>query len=165
MADLVSHVACGLIVKGATRGPLTSAMIAGTILPDIGARVPALGFSALGKLGIEIPTTFSYIFEALHMPLGLLLACYLISLVFVVEQRRTAFLNLLGGAGLHLALDLAQHHLGVGYLLLFPFSTADFEFGWIGTEATVYAAPALGPAAWFFWRIRTGSQRSSAEES
>ena len=54
---------------------------------------------------------------------------------------------------------MMQDHLGVGYLLAFPFSTWDFEFGWIGSEATVYLAPVFGALALgFWWRRMQGSR-------
>ena len=70
MADLITHMACGLVVKGATRGPYTAALVAGTVLPDLGARVPAMGFSALAKAGAAVPPEVPYAFEVLHMPSG-----------------------------------------------------------------------------------------------
>ena len=154
MADLITHMATGLVVKGATRGPYAGAMVAGTVLPDLGARVPAMGFSALAKSGISIPPEIPYAFEVLHMPLGMLLMCFSIALFFDPSQRTGIFLNLLGGCCLHLGLDLTQDHLGVGYLLAYPFSTWDFEFGWMGSEATVFFAPIAGLLSIGFWRWR-----------
>ena len=112
MADLITHMACGLVVKGVTRGNYTGALVAGTVLPDLGARVPAMGFSALAKAGVSIPPEVPYAFEVLHMPLGMILMCLLIALWFVPEQRPGIFLNLVAGCGLHLGLDLLQDHLG-----------------------------------------------------
>jgi len=49
---------------------------------------------------------------------------------------------------LHLALDVLQSHHGAGYMLMFPLATGSFEFGWIGSEATVpFALPLSGLAA------------------
>jgi hypothetical protein len=158
VADLMTHLATGLVCKGATRGRYTSVLLAGTVLPDVGARVPALLFSALGKAGIETPHELTFAFEILHMPIGILLVCYALSLCFVASLRRPVFTNLLAGATLHLLLDLAQGHLGVGYLLAYPFSTVDFEFGWIGTEATVKIAPVVFSLSLLFWWFRRGSQ-------
>ena len=76
------------------------------------------------------------------------------ALFFDPSQRTGIFLNLLGGCCLHLGLDLTQDHLGVGYLLAYPFSTWDFEFGWMGSEATVFFAPIAGLLSIGFWRWR-----------
>lgn len=162
MADLVTHLATGLGFKGVTRGRNTSILLAGTVLPDVGARVPALLFSALGKAGIKTPHELTFAFEILHMPIGIVLVCYAISLCFKARLRKSAFVNLLLGATLHLLLDLTQGHLGVGYLLAFPFSVSDFEFGWIGTEATVKIAPVVFGMSVLFWRFRRGSQQHQA---
>jgi hypothetical protein len=148
-------MATGLVVKAGTRGPFTAALVAGTVLPDLGARVPSMGFSALAKAGADVPPEIPYAFEVLHMPLGMLLMCWIIACFFTAEQRRPVFLNLLAGCFLHLALDLTQDHLGVGYLLGFPFSTADFELGWMGSEATVLLAPVFAACALGLWWVRT----------
>ena len=160
MADLITHMACGLVVKGATRGRYTGALVAGCVLPDLGARVPAMGFSAMAKGGVPIPPEIPYAFEVLHMPIGMLLMCLIVALCFVPEQRSGIFLNLLGGCLLHLGVDLMQDHLGVGYLLAFPFSTWDFELGWMGSEASVHLAPAIGAAALAFWWWRMRDSRT-----
>lgn len=164
MADLVTHMATGLLFKAGTRGPYTAALVAGTVLPDLGARVPAMGFSALAKSGVSIAPEIPYAFEVLHMPVGMAFLCLLISCFFTEEQRTGVFLNLLGGCLLHLALDLTQDHLGVGYLLGFPFSTADFELGWVGTEATVLWAPLFGLVALVLWRRRLGAAHPDPQE-
>ena len=164
MADLVTHMATGLLFKAGTRGPYTAALVAGTVLPDLGARVPAIGFSALAKSGVPIAPEIPYAFEVLHMPLGMVILSLLIACFFTEEQRVGVFFNLFGGCLLHLALDLTQDHLGVGYLLGFPFTTADFEFGWMGTEATVLWAPLFAVVAVVAWRKRLGPARRDLQE-
>jgi len=154
-------MASGLAVKAGTRGPHTAALVAGTVLPDLCARVPSMAFAALAKSGVSIAPEIPYAFEVLHMPVGMLLLCLLIACFFEPEQRRSVFFNLLAGCFLHLALDLTQDHLGVGYLLGFPFTTADFELGWLGSEATVLWAPLFALVAGGLWwlRQRAGSAR------
>ncbi len=154
MADLITHMATGLVFKAGTRGKYTAALVAGTVLPDLGARVPAIGFSALAQSGVPIAPEIPYAFEILHMPVGMLFLCLLIACFFDPLQRSAVFLNLFGGCLLHLAFDLTQDHLGVGYLLAFPLSTADFELGWMGTEATVLWAPLFAIASVVLWRWR-----------
>jgi len=147
-------MASGLAVKAGTRGPHTAVLVAGTVLPDLCARVPSMGFSALAKSGVSVAPEIPYAFEVFHMPFGMLLLCLLIACCFEAEQRRSIFLNLLAGCFLHLALDLTQDHLGVGYLLGFPFTTVDFELGWLGSEATVLWAPLFALLAGGLWWIR-----------
>ena len=78
MADLITHMASGLAVKAGTRGPHTAVLVAGTVLPDLCARVPSMGFSALAKSGVSVAPEIPYAFEVFHMPFGMLLLCLLI---------------------------------------------------------------------------------------
>ena len=156
MADLLTHMASGVAVKAMTRGPYAAALIAGTVLPDLGARVPAMGLSALAKKGASIAPEWAYAFEVLHMPLGMILMSFVLAGLFHPDQRRAVFWNLLAGCGLHLLVDLTQSHMGVGYLLGFPLSTWDFELGWMGTEATVLWSPWFMLTAIVLWRWRRG---------
>ena len=101
---------------------------------------------------VDVPSLLIYGWDPLHTPVGMLLSAYAISLLFVAEQRVGIFWNLLGGMLLHMAIDLLQSHLGVGYPLLFPFSTRAFELGVIGSEATVPLALPLALLAAWAWR-------------
>ena len=107
----------------------------------------------------QIPEWSCYVWAPLHLPLGIALVSYVVASLFPEAQRRTAFLNLACGGALHLAVDVLQRHFGMGYLLLVPFSDWDFEFGWMGSEATVTVVPWLLPltalAAWARWRRPT----------
>jgi hypothetical protein len=76
-----------------------------------------------------------------HTPAGLLLLSALISEFFSAPMRRLVFLSLLGGAALHLFLDLFQKHSGGGYYRFFPFSWRKFEFGLIAPDASLYLLP------------------------
>ena len=73
--------------------------------------------------------------------------------------------NLLGGMLLHMAIDLLQSHLGVGYPLLFPFSTHAVELGLIGSEATVPLALPLAVLAVWVWRRGQPADVPSAESA
>ena len=75
-----------------------------------------------------------------------------LALLFPEAHRRQVLIALLGGMALHMGLDLLQDHLGQGYLLGFPFVRGSFELGWIGSEATVPAAPFLLALAFWSWR-------------
>ena len=99
-----------------------------------------------------MPSVATHGWEPMHQPVGLVVLAYLLCM-FVPELIRLAvFWNLLGGMVLHMALDLLQNHHGVGYMLVFPFSTWGFEFACIGSEATVWVAPFLAFLAWRYRR-------------
>jgi len=151
VADLVTHAAVGLLLKSMTARRHTAVFIAGTLLPDLLSRLPSMICSA-ARVVVEVPSLLIYGWDPLHTPAGMLLSSYAISLLFAAEHRRGVFLNMLGGMLLHMAVDLLQSHLGVGYPLLFPFSTHAFELGLIGSEATVPLAIPLAILAWVVWR-------------
>ncbi len=154
MADLVTHMATGFLVKAVTRKGHTATLVLGTVLPDLVARAPGLVFARLREGGAPIPETFVHGPQVAHMPLGMLALGTLLALLFREKDRLEAWKNLVGGLFLHLALDLCQDHMGVGYMLFYPFSTHDFELGWFGSEATVLWAPWLAPlsVALWWWR-------------
>ena len=145
MADLVTHgcvaVLVGLRAKSARWVPT---FVAGSCLPDL-SRVPAMFLTKLRYDHPAIPEWSCYIWGPLHVPIGVALESYLVALLFAEADRRMAFRNLLLGGFLHLGVDLLQFHFGMGYMLFFPFSTWDFEFGLIGSEATVPLVPILLP--------------------
>ena len=151
MADLVTHMATGFLVKAATRKGHTATLVLGTVLPDLVARAPGLVFARLREAGAPIPETFVHAPQVAHMPLGMLALGTVLALLFHEPDRLAAWKNLVGGLFLHLALDLCQDHMGVGYMLAYPFSTWDFELRWLGSEATVLWAPWLGPLSVGLW--------------
>ncbi|MCB9793682.1 MAG: metal-dependent hydrolase [Alphaproteobacteria bacterium] len=149
MADLVTHIATALLWKAGSRRPNTGVLVVGVALPDLAGRAPTmLAARVSGAGGPELPDAIVYGAGVLHMPLGFVAMCLVLSALVVPRDREAVFVGLLGGCALHLALDLLQHHVGVGYPLLFPLSAWHFELGWIGSEDTVpWALPALGLAA------------------
>jgi hypothetical protein len=157
MADLLTHACAAILVKAALRHPrMVPTFVAGTCLPDLLGRVPPMALARARWDLPWIPEWTVYVFAPLHVPAGIAAAAYLASFAFSPGRRPCAFRNLLGGGMLHLAVDLLQRHFGVGYLLLFPFSTTDLELGLLGSEDTVLLVPALVPAtiAIAFWRWR-----------
>lgn len=155
MADLFTHASIAVLVRLYQRDPRgVATFVAGTCLPDL-ARVPATLLTRLRWDFPHIPEWLCYVWAPLHLPAGMLGASFLTALVFREDRRRTAFVNILAGSLLHLFVDLFQAHLGLGYLLFFPLSEWDFEFGLIGSETTVMWAPFLVPftafAAWWRW--------------
>lgn len=156
MADFLTHLVSALLPAALCRRVPVGPFALGAVLPDLGSRVPSLALEALRRGGVSVPEVLSHPFSVFHTPLGGIAAVILISSAVVEEQRRRARRWMLAGLGLHWALDLVQNHYGNGYMLLFPFSTWDWELGWVGAEATVPYAPALAlvtALAWA-WRLR-----------
>ena len=156
MADLFTHACVAVIARlPQANHRWVATFVAGSCLPDV-ARVPSMVLTRLRWDLPQIPEWSCYVWAPLHLPIGIALESYCVSLFFPEAQRRTAFANLALGGALHLAVDLLQTHFGMGYLLFFPFSEWDFEFGWLGSEATVLIVPWLLPltglAAWLRWR-------------
>ena len=100
-------------------------------------------FTALGALWSGLPAALRVCWEPFHQPVGMVLFSMLLALAFRPGRQGLAFGALLLGMGLHLGVDLLQHHMGVGYLLLYPFSSWHWELGVLGSEDTVWAAPVL----------------------
>lgn len=158
MADLITHACTALLWKSATNGPRVAVFVAGTCLPDYLSRVPSMGFTVARWYVPWMSEAWVYMWGPLHMPAGILIYSWMFGYLFPADRRREAVVNLAGGGLLHMAVDVLQTHYGVGYLLLFPFSTWDWEAGLIGSEDTVRIVPFLLPltglAAWARWRRR-----------
>jgi hypothetical protein len=154
VADLVTHTCVAYLAKAIPNRPHIATFVLGTCLPDLLGRVPSMGLTVLRWALPAIPEWTIYVWVPFHMPIGVALSSFLLAFAFPAPVRRVASLNLLGGGLLHLAVDLLQHHFGVGYLLLFPFSWWDFELGWIGSEDTVKLVPVLVPLTLAVWAWR-----------
>ena len=154
MADLVTHSALAVMLKASTRGALPAVFVLGTVLPDLCSRVPAISLGYVHVHIARLPSVATHGWQPLHQPLGMLLLSYLVAMMFQESARRAVFANLLGGMALHLLVDLLQDHHGAGYLIGFPVWTGSFEFGLIGSEATVWWAVPLAIAAWALTRTR-----------
>lgn len=155
MADLLTHGAAAVLVKAGTRWRMAPVFVAGSLAPDMMSRAPAIAMGWVHRELTPVHPMLAYGWDPLHQPVGMLILAYLLSMLFAESLRRAVFLNLLGGMLLHLALDLLQDHQGVGYLLAYPFSDWLFEFGWVGSEDSVYVAPVFAAAAIWAWRVRT----------
>jgi len=143
MADLVSHLCTGAIFKAISGRPHVPVFMLGTVAPDLVSRVPAMGLTQLGLWGVPIPPALVSIFEPLHLPAGMVVLALLLAMFFPPADRRGVLGNFLGGMFLHLAVDLAQDHHGVGYVLGFPLIQVPIELGWMSSEASVFWAPWL----------------------
>ena len=140
MPDLLTHLIVAEGCRKVTRsGALTYWFLVGTILPDILTRPFNILFPSL-----------HWFFMPLHTPVGLFFVCMAICQFFSTAERWSVFCNLLGGAALHLVLDLFQKHFGEGYYLLFPFSWRSFEIGLAWPETSLYLLPIwLAGGLWF----------------
>ena len=154
MADLVTHLATAFFWKAASRRPHLTSFVLGVALPDLVGRAPVSALQSLHRHGVTAPDRLVEGIAALHLPLGFVPVTLALALLFEERVRAAVWMNLLGGCFLHLALDLTQHHVGKGYMLLFPLTDWDFELGWIGSEATVPYAPILLPISLMCWAWR-----------
>jgi hypothetical protein len=152
VADLVTHAAAAVLVKRSTGATLLPFFVAGTLVPDVLSRGPALALGWVQVHGMPLPPVATLAWEPMHQPVGMLILAYLLCMLTPAPIRASVFWNLVGGMALHLGLDSLQNHHGVGYMLAFPFSTWGFEFAAIGSEATVWVAPLLAVLAWRFRR-------------
>lgn len=143
MADLITHACTAVLWKAGTGNRRTRTFVAGTLLPDLLARAPAMALSRLNAVFEPLPDALVYMWAPLHLPVGMLPAAVGLSLLSPPDQRRETVANLLGGMVLHLAVDLLQAHYTPGYRIFFPLSDVGVELGLIGSEDTVRFAPIL----------------------
>ena len=135
MADLLVHAASAYVAAAPLRDDRLRAIVyAGVCLPD-------LLYKSLLYLG-GAPNALC---EPTHSPLGLVPFCYALALLFEESWRKRAFGAMLGGAYLHLLLDLGKNYVGSGVILwAFPFSMDAVELGWYASEDSVHLMlPAL----------------------
>ncbi len=155
MADAVTHLCSGLLAHLASPpGPLrrwSPVFVAGAVLPDLLSRAPATVLGLIHNHLRPLPPMLLYGWNPLHLPSGILLYSLLLALLFPASQRRSALIALLSGGALHVAIDLCQRHVGLGYPLLIPFSSRDFELGLMSSEATVPWAPWIAGVTMVWW--------------
>lgn len=160
MADLITHAATALLWRAWRPGPHLPAFVAGSLLPDLLARVPAIGLTRLhDRMGVPVPELLINLWLPLHLPAGMLLSSYVLAQLFEEGARKGIFRALLAGQALHLLVDLLQYHTTGGYMLLYPLSTWSFELGILGSEDTVYLAPPLAALTAVVWWRRSRAQK------
>jgi len=131
MPDLVTHIAGAYFVrKGVNITRYLVLFYLGAMLPDLVSR----------PLHILWPRLL-LASQAFHSPVGIFLICWLVSLFFRADQRKTVFFLLFSGSVIHLMMDAGQMHLVGGYLWFFPFSTKTFSFGLFWPEDSVRFLP------------------------
>jgi hypothetical protein len=150
-------MSAAFLVKAVSRGPEVPVFVLGSLLPDLVSRVPAAAALFVNQHFFPVPAFWVYFWNPFHLPLGILLTCCGVSFLFPQQRRATVLPQLLAAGALHLLLDVLQRHTGLGYMLLYPFSTRDFEVGIIGSEASVGLAPFLLILVAALWRWRRGT--------
>lgn len=165
MADLVTHACVALLPGAAVRSRYLGAVVVGTVLPDVVARLLPLALMELQDRGVDAVSGLVRLpWSLLHTPFALLLLCGALSFAVIERHRVGVLVGMLIGCASHLGLDLLQDHHGQGYLLLAPFSRWRFELGLIGSEATVSVAPwlaALTAGAWAIRWARSGRREAA----
>jgi hypothetical protein len=155
MADLLTHIATGLLFKAGTGGKHTAVFVLGNALPDLMRSIPVMGVDRLIRFThLPIPKEAMYPWAVLHMPIGMLFSSYLLCWLFAQQVRFRVFAWLLAGMSAHMTLDILQDHNGEGYFLLYPFSDWTFEFGLYGPEETVQFGPWLLGISLVAWCVR-----------
>ena len=131
MPELITHIAGAYLVKKGFRiTKFLAFFYLGAMLPDLVSR----------PLHIIWPQTL-LASQAFHSPMGVFLICWLISLFFREDQRKTIFFLLLSGSILHLLMDAGQMHLIGGYIWFFPFSMKTFSTGLFWPEDSIRVLP------------------------
>ncbi len=139
MPDLYAHFTTVYLTVPRKRSAAENALLVfGVVLPDLPARAGVIALQRLFEVdGMGLLGAF-------HTPMGFLLLCYLLGLMFEVSFRRIAFINLSAGCLLHFLLDLLQEpfHLGL-YMPFYPFSDAVIHFDLFHYNLSVYLFPIL----------------------
>jgi hypothetical protein len=154
MADLLVHFASAFAAGRPLRdGRMRSIVYVGVCLPDL-----------LYKTLLYCGGAPNALCEPTHSPLGLIPFCFAAALLFEEEWRRRAFGALLGGAYLHLLLDLGKNYLGSGVIVwAFPFSMQAVELGWYYPEDSVFLMlPALALIGFLELASRISARRPAS---
>ncbi len=154
MPDPLFHLSTALL-PGALFGPRhTGAFVLGTLLPDLGSRLPGLALERVVALGVPIPEFVFTPWSVLHVPLGAGLGAVVLAYVFHETERRAAATWLIAGVALHLGLDTLQFHHNGGYPLLYPCSMELYQIGIFGSEATVPWSAPVALVSVIAWAVR-----------
>ena len=147
MPDLFAHFASTYLPSRHHKLRQYDALLVfGAVLPDLLSRIPIIIFVRF----LDLPVV--YFFRTLHTPIGLILACYILSFLFERSIRFKNFLALAVGSFLHLVLDLMQQQFFEGvYMPFVPFSTETVQWSWFHYNASLLVFPLLLVLVLFFW--------------
>lgn len=160
MPDPLFHLCTALLPKALFGPRHTGAFVLGSLLPDLGSRLPGLALERLAVLGVPVPELLLNLWGVLHVPTGAGLAAVILAYAFHESERNAALAWIVSGVAIHLAVDTLQFHLDGGYPLLFPFSLRNFQIGVMGSEATVPWSAPLALISLVAWSIRIRRGRS-----
>jgi hypothetical protein len=115
---------------------LVTFFLLGAILPDLLNRPFTIVTGQLWVSWLTMPT---------HTPVGCLLLCYIIAMLVPFQaERKSLFIAMFLGCGLHFGLDILQRHIGGGgYFWLFPFSWQRFHVPLFWSSNAIYGIPFL----------------------
>jgi len=147
MPDLFAHFASAYLPSRHQRLRQYDALLVfGAALPDLLARIPIIIFVRW----LDLPVV--YFFRTLHTPIGVFLACYILSFLFDRSIRFKSFLSLAAGSFFHLVLDLMQQQFFEGvYMPFVPFSIKTVQWAWFHYNASLLIFPLLLVLVLFFW--------------
>lgn len=145
MPDLLTHTLSAALVhkpfQKRTGVHFLLFFVAGNMLPDIVSRVPMI-----------LMPEWTPFFEPYHTILGSTLWILVFIQFFREKISGQMFLPLFSGTLLHFFLDSFQKNIfGVGYRLFYPLE-AEFGFGIIWPEDSVYFLPVLVLLVFLFYR-------------
>lgn len=165
MPDPLFHLSTALLPKALFGPKHTGAFVLGTLLPDLGSRLPGLALERVVALGVPIPQFAFTPWGVLHVPLGAALGAFVLAYAFHETERRAALAWLVAGVALHLGLDTLQFHHSGGYALLYPFSPRLFQIGVMGSESTVPWSAPLALVSVLAWGVRVRSLQAARSEA
>ena len=139
MPDLITHALGPYFAARYTWKTDRASMVVfilGTMLPDLVSRPPNYALIRWFPLVNDLT-------GPLHSPFMAVLYCLVVSYLFAEPMRRKAYILLLAGSWVHLALDALQIHVGSGYYMLFPLSRWKHVQGLIWPEDSLFIVPVL----------------------
>ena len=145
MPDLITHGVVGHLSGRLLRlkhGVVL--LVIGNCLPDLLSRLPVRIIGEINfRTGQLAEPQWYWMWMPGHLPVGLLLACYALSHLFVRERRAGAFAVLLLGSASHLLLDSFQWHASGGEPIFWPITWRGYEIGLVSPEASLAWIPEL----------------------
>jgi len=161
MPDLITHITISHLIRRpfdllSSAQPLSSVhslFYLGTLLPDLLTR----------PWYILFPVTRDWT-VFFHTPFGMLITSGFLALLFSPSLRRSVFLHLICGAGLHFLLDSLQKQITGNNFWLFPFSYANYSLGLAWAEEFMYYIPLwimlVVLLELWFWKRRSGKRNT-----
>lgn len=142
MPDFVTHALTGHVMQRLSPRRIDYAtVLVGSLLPDLVSWLPLNVELLLEPYGF--PSESERYFPPMHSLCLVLLWSWLLSLLFVPEERRLVLRSLALGGIAHIFLDSLQYKFDSGYLVLYPLYLKRVQIGLVAQDA------------WYLW-IATG---------